>query len=223
MSNCDKKIVGNNWLELSDLTIFEAAFWMQTGDDPQYLEDAKIFEGFPDIEASLNDYNPNWTYDVYETGEVVASAARAGLIKVTADIRNGEKFDFKRTRINKSDWLDWCRNIGYVSLADSFTPTSSNSKGKSFPNKTPSSSDWKAQAREIADECFDHDTNAKPTVRDSLARKNSVGQITGGYCFRVMGIMQERDIKGPRGIITNPATIMREALQGKKWWANKSK
>ncbi len=82
---------------------------------------------------------------------------------------------------------------------------------------------WREKARAIADECFDHDTNAKPTVRDSLATKNSGGHITGGYCFRVMGLMQERGIKGARGIITNPATIMRDALQGKQWWANKSK
>lgn len=91
------------------------------------------------------------------------------------------------------------------------------------PKRSPSDDDWMAQARVIADECFDHDTNANPTVRDSLARKNSAGQITGGYCFRVMGIMQERGIKGPRGIITNPGTVMREALQGEKWWANKPK
>ncbi|MDP1633156.1 MAG: hypothetical protein Q8L69_00570 [Gallionellaceae bacterium] len=88
---------------------------------------------------------------------------------------------------------------------------------------SPSGGDWKVQARVIADECFDHDTNATPTVRDSLATKNTVGHITGGYCFRVMVLMQERGIKGPRGIITNPATIMRDALQGKKWWANKTK
>lgn len=83
--------------------------------------------------------------------------------------------------------------------------------------------DWREEARAIADECFDHDTNAKPPVRDSLATKNSVGHITGGYSFRVMGLMQERGIKGARGIITNPATIMREALQGDLWWAKKSK
>ena len=86
-----------------------------------------------------------------------------------------------------------------------------------------SGGDWKAQAREIADECFDHDTTATPTVRESLATTDTLGDITGGYCFRVMGLMQERGIKGPRGIITNPATIMREALQGKLWWANKKK
>lgn len=91
------------------------------------------------------------------------------------------------------------------------------------PARSASDDDWMAQARVIADECFDHDTNANPTVRDSLATKNSVGHITGGYCFRVMEIMQKRGIKGPRGIITNPATVMRDALQGKKWWANKPK
>lgn len=48
-------------------------------------------------------------------------------------------------------------------------------------------------------------------------------QRQAAYCFRVMALMRERGIKGQRGIITNPATIMREALQGKKWWANKKK
>lgn len=83
--------------------------------------------------------------------------------------------------------------------------------------------DWRVHARFIADECFDHDTNANPPVRDSLSSKNSRGEITGGYAFRAMVIMQERGIKGPRGIINNPATIMRDALQGKHWWANKKK
>lgn len=92
-------------------------------------------------------------------------------------------------------------------------------KGKA--GTTTPGDDWTDEARVIAEECFEADTKAG--VRDSLATKNSVGHITGGYCFRVMGIMQERGIKGPRGIIGNPATIMREALQGKKWWANKQK
>jgi hypothetical protein len=93
----------------------------------------------------------------------------------------------------------------------------------STPNGSADSDDWKGKARVIADECFDHDTKATPPVRDSLAVKNNRGEIVGGYSFRVMGLMQERGIKGARGIITNPATIMREALQGKKWWANKQK
>ena len=35
--------------------------------------------------------------------------------------------------------------------------------------------------------------------------------------------MQELDIRGPRGTITNPRTIMRDALQANQWWANKKK
>ncbi len=73
------------------------------------------------------------------------------------------------------------------------------------------SADWCIQARAIADECFNHDTSMN--CRDSL--KN--------YSVRVMDIMQARQIKGPRGIIDNAATVMREALQGKQWWANKNK
>lgn len=123
MSNRDKKFVGNNWLELSDLTIFEAAFWMRIGCEPPDLKYIELFAGYPDITESLSDYNPDWEFDVFETGDVVASAVRAGLIRVTADISNGGKFDFKHTRINKSDWLDWCRNHGYSELADCFIHT----------------------------------------------------------------------------------------------------
>lgn len=120
MTNRDKKFVGNNWLELSDLTIFEAAFWMRIGCEPPDLKYIELFAGYPDITESLSDYNPDWEFDVFDTGDVVASAVRAGLIRVTADISNGGKFDFKHTRINKSDWLDWCRNHGYSELADRY-------------------------------------------------------------------------------------------------------
>jgi hypothetical protein len=78
-------------------------------------------------------------------------------------------------------------------------------------NITPNNADWRVQARAIADELFDLDT--KWGCRDSLK----------GYSTRTMDIMQERGIKGSRGIMDNSNTIMREALQGKKWWQNKSK
>ncbi len=78
-------------------------------------------------------------------------------------------------------------------------------------NITPNNADWRVQARAIADELFDRDT--KLGCRDSLK----------GYSTRTMDIMQERGIKGSRGIMDNSNTIMREALQGKKWWQNKSK
>lgn len=75
----------------------------------------------------------------------------------------------------------------------------------------PSGEDWQTKARAIADECFDQDTASN--CRDTL--KN--------YSKRVMEAMQKRKIKGPRGTIDNANYVMREALQGKKWWANKSK
>lgn len=89
-----------------------------------------------------------------------------------------------------------------------------------IPGASQNGDDWRVKARAIADELFGHDTKGK--CRDSLLKKKN-GRIVGGYSFRVMELMQERGIKGVRGIIDNPATIMREALQGDKWWANKSK
>ena len=71
--------------------------------------------------------------------------------------------------------------------------------------------DWQSQARIIADECFDRDTRIG--TRDSLF----------GYCKRVVEEMVKRGIRGTRGVITNPSTVKREALQGKKWWWNKQK
>lgn len=70
---------------------------------------------------------------------------------------------------------------------------------------------WTTSARLIADECFDRDT--LNNCRDSLK----------GYSSRVMDEMQKCKIYGPRGLINNPATIQRDALQGTKWWAKKRK
>ena len=75
----------------------------------------------------------------------------------------------------------------------------------------PIGTDWRTHARTIADELFDHDT--KLSTRDTLYN----------YSSRVMDEMQKREIHGSRGRIDNPRTIMREALQGNKWWQNKSK
>lgn len=103
-----------------------------------------------------------------------------------------------------ANWVRWAQDKGY-SVAHLIP-----AKMKTVTGTTPGD-DWKENARAIADECFDHDTKMK--CRDSLK----------GYSGRVMDIMQERGIKGLHGIFDNPNTIMREALQGKKWWANKSK
>ena len=77
--------------------------------------------------------------------------------------------------------------------------------------------DWRAEARIIADELFNLDT--KNGVRDALVTNNG----SGGYAYRVMVKMQERNIHGPRGRIDNSNTISREALQGDMWWRRKHK
>jgi len=86
-------------------------------------------------------------------------------------------------------------------------PRASGTSEKSAPEVTLD--DWKAEARAIADECFDSDT--RNNCRDSLA----------GYSRRVMEEMQQRKIHGPRGRIDNHGTIQREALQADLWWARK--
>ena len=107
-----------------------------------------------------------------------------------------------------------CRVMGDAvhALADTYIDTPTAPSGAPEKAAPPAaSSDWRNSARAIADECFDNDTANK--CRDSLA----------GYCRRVMDEMQARNIHGPRGLIDNPGTIQREALQGKKWWAGKTK
>lgn len=84
-------------------------------------------------------------------------------------------------------------------------------KGKAAQGTNQNGDDWRVQARAIADECFDRDT--ANGCRDKL----------DNYSKRVMVLMQERGIKGPRGIFDRSGTIKREALQSKHWWANKSK
>lgn len=105
-----------------------------------------------------------------------------------------------------------CRVTGDAvhALADVYIDTPAAPSGTPEKAAPPvPSNDWRASARAIADECFDHDTRNK--CRDSLR----------GYAERVMCILQERNIHGPRGLIDNPRTIQRDALQGARWWAGK--
>jgi len=94
------------------------------------------------------------------------------------------------------DFAKWIAN----SLPESKKPSSSQ-------NRDPN--DWKEQARQIADECYDSDT--RNNCRDSLK----------GYASRVMDKMRKREIYAPHGPIDNPNTVMRDALQADKWWRKK--
>jgi len=126
---------------------------------------------------------------------IASSSVKAGTIK---------EYD------TPANWIKWAKSKGY-SVAHLMPADAKGAKMKAETDTNPSADDWKEQARAIANECFDIDT--KNGCRDSLK----------GYSKRVMELMQERGIKGARGIIDNPATIMREALQADKWWKNKSK
>ena len=195
------------WIEVSDLTIFEAAFWMQIGSDPRAHE-YRCACGDTAYEVHFDDH-PGGREAVHEKCLVIDSAAQAGKIRVTRDSRlKNNSFNFNRTHILKSDWLEWCSDNNYVELKKQFT---NKTTGKTISSSSSSETDWRELARAIADECFDTDTENK--CRDSLK----------GYSKRVMEKMQERMIHGPRGRIDNPSTVKREALQGEKWWANKKK
>ncbi len=210
MSAVNKKLIDKYWTEVSDLTIFEAAYWTQIGDDPRahnYSRDGgdnEYLEYFED--------HPGGKEAVEEQCHVIASATRTGEISITEENDPGKKKrDFRHTLIRKSDWLGWCHKNGYVELVVRFIQTTTHTKVEASQTTNQSSDDWKEIARAIADECFDHDTNLK--TRDSLTN----------YSKRVMDIMQEREIHGPQGRYDNPNTVKREALQGAKWWAKKLK
>jgi hypothetical protein len=64
--------------------------------------------------------------------------------------------------------------------------------------------DWRDRARVIADELDDRDTQA--------GAYDSVSSLADRVAYR----MRELEIHGPRGPLSGP-TILREALQGKKW------
>jgi hypothetical protein len=109
-----------------------------------------------------------------------------------------------------ANWIKWAKSKGY-SVAHLMSADANGAKVKAGSDTSPSGGDWEVQARAIADECFDADT--KNGCRDSLK----------GYSKRVMVLMQERGIKGARGIIDNPNYVMRGALQADGWWRHKPK
>lgn len=131
--------------------------------------------------------------------EQAEAAARDAGIETAAD-------ELKRLRANAV-----VRGRIPTPAGDSATPNDAGAPPVGASPVASESEGWKAEARRIADECFDRDTASK--CRDSLA----------GYSRRVMDEMRARGISSPRGPIDNPGTIQRDALQGAKWWANKVK
>ena len=124
-------------------------------------------------------------------------------------LKSWNREDNPPPKVKPADFVAWCKTekINTDWLRDIAKP-----QGRPVKAGEPVPGDhWTVKARAIADELFDRDTG--------LGCRNSLK----GYSKQVMELMQERGIKGPRGIIDNANHVMREALQGKKWWQNKPK
>jgi hypothetical protein len=169
--------------------------------------------------------------EIRPTTEQASQLAQGAKISISDCWRDNEKFEFVRGKLAeygggyKRDHVNVATRtlaitgqelhsfVGRITSATTAAIGAASSVeqvASEFPTGVKT---WKEYAREIADTFFDHDTNANPSVRDSLA----------GYADRVMAEMQKRKIHSPRGAITNASTISREALQGLKWWAKKQK
>jgi hypothetical protein len=119
------------WLEVSDLTVFEAAIWMSTYNDPRkYAELRLLNDERRDVYYEV--YGPHADYDPWEScGEaldekcyVIISAIRVGDIALTKALNFDDKnVSPESIYILKSSWLNWCRNNGYSELADRFVRT----------------------------------------------------------------------------------------------------
>lgn len=120
------------WIEVPDLTIYHAAFWMQLGSDP------RRHEYRCDVDEPYRDnfyYHPGGYEAVFERCGSLFRAINLGQIGVSEEVRrNDQELDFKRTRILKSDWIDWCRKSGNSALADRFSGIPSSEQTSEQPS-----------------------------------------------------------------------------------------
>jgi hypothetical protein len=106
------------WAEVSDLTIFEAAFWMKVGGDPRSHRDRCAQDDAYDY--AFHDH-PGGAEAVHQKCLVILSAIRGEHIQVITEVRRSDQeLDLHQTLIRKSDWIAWCRRNGYSELADRF-------------------------------------------------------------------------------------------------------
>lgn len=119
-----------NWHEASDITIHDAAFWMQIGSDPKiHAEQFKV-----DYKYSLNySDHPEGEHAVNQKYEVIFSAIRAGDIKVTKEFLVNSLFDVNETYISKLDWINFCQKKQYKKLCELFLNPSSSKNLASSP------------------------------------------------------------------------------------------
>jgi hypothetical protein len=206
MQLCDE------WLDYSALTIYEAAYLLAVKDDPK--EHAYRYQ-CDQVYADYFDSRQDTQQLIADKQNALITDAHVGLLldarhKVLSADGNLNPL---RTLITKVSFIKWCDAHGYSYVAKALREHAKNGKSNSCEGQTslPAQKTWQEEARRIADELFEKDTSLN--CRDSLK----------GYCSRTMDAMQKQKIHGPRGLITNPDTIQREALQSANWWALKSK
>ena len=107
-----------HWQTVPDLTIHDAAFWMVIQSDPLSHK----------LLCDLNNDQLDHYYDhpggfeaVCKICDVLICEARAGNIKTTLAHPFLSAAITQDDLISKSDWIDWCRQNGYVALSNLFS------------------------------------------------------------------------------------------------------
>ena len=106
--------VNERWQKMSDLTIYDAAFWMVVGSDPT---EHKLL---CDSNSYLGDqyyYHPGGLEAVCEKCEDIICAVLAGNIKLTHKQQASEIQATQTDLISKSDWIIWCQQNGHSALS----------------------------------------------------------------------------------------------------------
>lgn len=107
------------WLEISELTVHDAAFWTVVVSDPiahmQQLESDDYYE-----QRYIN--HPGGLDAVLDKCTVFMSAITTGEIKKTKVIDDKGALDIYKTYILKADWIEWCGNHGYINVVNLFSP-----------------------------------------------------------------------------------------------------
>ena len=108
------------WLDVDVLTIFEAAFWMYMKYDPREYE--KLCLQDPKFDLDFDD-NPRRAELLHDECVALERAVLGGSIEVKRECRSTNGLDFKKSLIQKDDWLKWCRLKRCTDIADLFSPS----------------------------------------------------------------------------------------------------
>ncbi len=107
-----------HWRGMSDLTIYDAAFWIVHKSDPE--QHSSRCQADSEFEQNYLD-NPYGEEAVYKFSQQIISAIRSNDIKTTKEHFKNDFFDIKRTYISKSDWISWCRKKRYSYISKLLT------------------------------------------------------------------------------------------------------